>query len=1092
MRRDDRGGTWLGFATSRVTAALFLVFLFSRPLPVLARPVPTRFPGGSPGAADTVVIDYAVRSTPSLLSLRAVGPLGVEVGESKNPDGLTLLRRDTFPGVPDAHAEPADPHGESISFSGLKSVSVELGKNRSASLEQSLDLTIRGRVAGEVEVAATLSDRQLPFEPDGSSRELEDLDQLSLSVRAPKAEATMGSFLLDGIPGEFVRLSRHLEGVRGAAQARGARWNVAVANEKGEKRTVEFHGEEGRQGPYPLVSSGVAAAAIGVVAGSEIVWLDGARMKRGAEDDYIVDYGTGTVTFTVRHPITAQTRIAVDFEASASRFHRSLYAATTQGGVAGRGSWYASYFSEGDDSNRPVGVELSSADREALSQIGDSAAMTLPSGVRYMGSGQGSYAWDESDPSSLHWIYLGAARGDYEVEFSSVGPGRGAYGDTTASDGSRFYRFRGQNLGAFAPGRTVAVPSSNKLFDFGGAAHLLGAVALEAEIARSGFDRNALSSRDDGDNTGGAARFAARLDPRRVSIGGRGLGSLRAQGHIRSRGERFQPFDRMDPAFEGERWNQGAGTGGEDRQEIAVQYDPAATLSLRGDAGRRILSGESSSLRRAARAEFRAGVASTLRWEEARNSEGGQRGVRSLWGFDVSREKGRVMPRIAVREERIQGQGGDSVDMRSSREIQFGLRLAPSSSIRIRGGYGLRGGEVVPDVGGPGVVERASTWDGGILARSGSSFSIDGGYTRRRAESAGGAQATDLAQLSILAGRPGAPVTSELRYDVTQLREPALIRELRPVVAGGGSYDLFGNARLGGGYELVTTSGKPATRSRAVVQLRLDAYPARAAVPQGRKRPAWRGMGGSSYFRLETLSTLPLGALDHAIDPGAYLAPGSTLRGNLIARQTLESVPPAGRYDARAEIGFRRDRNEEIQTLHSGRDAWDGRVSLRHPLPPRLRLTASGTFDGAMQSIRRVGTEDEYRSLIRGRGLELEVSREIRGNSSVSLLSRLRRDIDGTHGGSFDSWSAGPTARYTSGARLRLDARALWGRGGPRGVYAPPGLYVVSPVGSRLDYDMLGEYRVNSRVSLTFSWTGFKAPNRAGTYTGRFEMRGTF
>lgn len=1062
----------------------------------MARPIPTIHPGGVPESPDTVVVDFAVTRSPSLLALRAVGPLAVPAPAAV--DSVTLRHPATGSTslaalVPTT--APSDPTGEGITFSGLKSVSVEVGTNRSASLEQTLDLTVRGRVAGDVEVAAMVSDRQLPFEPDGSSRELDDLDRLSLSIRSSRAEATMGDFFLDGLPGQFARLTRHLEGVRGTAQAGGARWNVAAANAKGEKRTVEFRGEEGRQGPYALASQSLSSGSAGLVAGSEVIWLDGARLKRGADDDYVIDYGAGTVTFTVRHPITTQSRIAVDFEASASRYRRSLYAATTQGGREGGGSWFASYVNEGDDSKHPLGAELTPDDRAALSALGDSASVTLPSGVRYAGPGQGAYAWDVTDPAHPHWVYLGPSRGDYEVEFAGVGPGRGEYADTLATDGSRFYRYRGENLGSYVPGRSVAVPSSKKLIDLGGAARLFGALALEGEVARSGFDENALSTRDDGDNYGTAARFAARLDPRQVSVAGRRLGTVRAQTTIRSMGDHFEPFDRIDAAFEGERWNQGASSTGEDRQEVSLQYDPVAPLALRGEIGRRIVSGGSRSTRRAGRADLKAAILGTIHWEEARNAGSGgtgDRGLRSQWGFDLSREKGLVMPRVTAREERIRGQEGDSVDARSSRELQLGLKLAPGSSVRFRGGYGIRDGETTTLAGGPRTEERATTWDGGVSAKAGTSLSIDGGFTRRRVASAAGPQGTDLAQLAVLAGRPGGPVTSELRYDVTQLREAVAIRQLRPVSAGGGSYDRFGNPSLGGGYELVTTTGDPSTRSRAVVQLRLDTYPARGRMVLGKKRPAWRRIGGSTFLRLETLSTLPLGRLEHALDPAAYLAAGTTLRGNLNARQTLEYTPPAGRSDARAEAGFRRERIGEIEELRSRRDAWDAKLSVRYPLPLKLRAAATAAYDRSLQSVRRDDSGEESRSILRGRAFELEVSRELRRDWSVSVLSRQRRDIDMTHGGYFDLWSVGPTARYASGARLRVDGRTLWGWSTQQGGYSPPGLYLGTPAGTRLDYDFLGECRVRDNVSLSLSWSGFKAPSRAGYYTGRFELRGTF
>ena len=213
------------------------------------------------------MLDFPTERSPILVALRAGGPLSADAGAvSQRADSATISSAPSVAAASAAPAAVASP-GDGITFSGLKTVSVEMGANRGASLEQSLDLTVRGRVAGDVEVAAMLSDQRLPFEPDGSSRELEDLDRLSLQIRSSKAEATMGDFFLDGIPGQFARMTRRLEGVRGQALVGGASWNVAAASTKGEKRTLEFR--ERTPGPFSRRERWPAADAPGVVAGSE-------------------------------------------------------------------------------------------------------------------------------------------------------------------------------------------------------------------------------------------------------------------------------------------------------------------------------------------------------------------------------------------------------------------------------------------------------------------------------------------------------------------------------------------------------------------------------------------------------------------------------------------------------------------------------------------------------------------------------------------------------------------------------------------------------------------------------------------------------
>src|SRR5262249_11824339 len=159
-------------------------------------------------------------------------------------------------------------------------------------------------------------------------------------------------------------------------------------------------------------------------------------------------------------------------------------------------------------------------------------------------------------------------------------------------------------------------------------------------------------------------------------------------------------------------------------------------------------------------------------------SDNGTAGFRSLEGASLSRDRGWLLPRISATEERIRGQEGDSVEARWNREVVAGLVLAPLSTLRLRGGYGVRDEWASAPTGGASTSQRATSWDGGISARAGQAFSMDGGFTHRVAVSNGVATPTDLAQLALTGGRPGGPLTSELRYDVTQLREAAQIRQL--------------------------------------------------------------------------------------------------------------------------------------------------------------------------------------------------------------------------------------------------------------------------------------------------------------------------
>ena len=1107
------------WAAGLLPAALLAWCLAASPPSVAARPSsgvePTPLVRDGAASEDSIVLVLPVRKSPSLLLLRASAPLAVAAslppgaraawGAPPAEGAATLLRRDPFAsGGGYMPAAAGASTGDRISVSGSKSFSVELGRRRDATLSQGLDLSLRGRIAGDVDLSATLSDRALPFEPDGATRELDDLDRISLAVRAPGGEATLGDFRLDALPGEFARASRELQGVRGAATLRGTRWDVTAAGARGERRAAEFRGEEGKQGPYVLASRSAASGGDGgIVAGSETVWLDGAKLRRGADADYIMDYAAGTISFTVRRPIAGANRIAVDYEAAASRYKRQLYAAATRGGSA-RGNWYAAFLREGDDWKRPFGAELTSEDRRALSGAGDSAGAPLPSGVRDVGAGAGSYAWDGSDAAAPRWVYLGAGGGDHEVEFSSLGAGRGAYADTVGLDGIRFYRYLGPALGSFAPGRSLAVPASATLVDAGGMARIGAALSLDAEFARSSLDRNLLSGRDDGDNGGIAARAALRLDPRPLRLFGRKAGSLRASVAVRSRDESFSSLDRVDAAFEGDRWNQRTGAVGERRYEATAQLDPSGAASLRGEWGQRRLAGGARATRHAAEAEWRGFVAGMARWEVARNEGDAGSGRRARWNVDLGRDRGFLQPRFRAGDERVRGADGDSLASRGSRYASSSMAISPSAAMRFRGGVTWRRDVEAPlsatpigAGGGSSLLSgedrtlRSVAIDGGATVRS-DVVTVDASLARRRSRGAGGGAETDLAQVVLTGGKPGGALTSEVRWDVSQVREPERRRSLVAIGSGLGSYDATGTLAPGGGYEFVGVLGPEATRTRASWQFRLDAYPARAAGSSAARRVWWRALGASTLLRLDSQSRLPLGRLERAFRFGDYLDGDATIRGEWSGRQTLEFVPAGALFDLRAEAGARRELLGDLDNLRVGRESRDLTLRARHPLLARLRLSERVTIDRSRYESTRSDTPDRALSVLRGRGVEVDLSRAAGPQWNFSLIGRYRRDFDSLRGGAQATWSAGPAVRCAAGGRLRVDARALWGKTERTGIYAPPGAILAPVLGERVDYDLLSEWTMRDRLQLSLGLNGAAIPGATGAYNARLELRSSF
>jgi hypothetical protein len=530
-----------------------------------------RFLGDIPKGA-VVVVSY--RRKPLLMApVYSLRPAEVSKPDST---GVTPERVVT----PRAAEPPATP---GLTFGGTKSVSFSTGTNRGSTLDQSLEATVEGQLTPTLKVKAILSDNNLPVQPEGNTEELEYFDRVFVEMEGPNGRATVGDLTLDNHVSSFSPLTRQLRGLAGSVWNGRGRISAAGAETKGEFRSLEFRGTTGLQGPYPLLSQGRTTGEV-IIAGTERVLVDGVRLLRGQNQDYVIDYDVGSITFTPRRLITTDTEIAVDFEVTAEKYNRSTVMAAAEKLQLGAGTALSFLFArEADDNSAPKNLTLSKADRDSIAAAGDDPNKAITGGVTPTTPGPQLYVLVPADSAtgvSAHYRF-DELLGNYAVTFVEVGQGKGDYRRAGISTrGIPYFEFTGNGLGSYRTGRLLPLPESTDLYT-ARIERATGALSFDGEWNVSDHDANTLSNLDDGNNQGSAGQF--RIGLRHDATWRMGLSG--AASYLQ---DRFTSFDRVRPGYYYRDWNlEGVPLVGDERTyEASADLSRAKAASFRYTLGR--------------------------------------------------------------------------------------------------------------------------------------------------------------------------------------------------------------------------------------------------------------------------------------------------------------------------------------------------------------------------------------------------------------------------------------------------------------------------------------------------------------------------
>ncbi len=1054
-------------------------------------------------------VSYAYLPAPARQRFRAVDivPRAEALATPGTPSAGTTPAAAT-PGAP-ARGDLTLP--PTLRLSGSKTIGVSLGRNRDATIDQSLRVEAAGDLGEGLRVNAVLADDNLPVLPEGNTEELGDLSKVFIEVQGPVVGGVLGDYTLER-PGDLTAVRRDLRGGELRLHFGNETLALGAGLARGEFATATFRGTEGKQGPYELLSVRRLEFST-LVPGSERVYVDGALQRRGENQDYVIDYDRGEVRFTSHRRMTADTEIGVDFQVANQRYRRETKSARVEGGAAAW-RWRGFALDDGDVRNKPVGGAYGPEEIAALTAAGDGGA--IAAGIRVVGAGHGSYRRDGIDSTIVRFDPV---TGDLEVDFYEAGPSRGAYDDSLdALSGRRIFRFVGAAHGDFAIGRRLTPAGRQRLVTGDIETAPWKGAHLRAEASLSDFDANQFSSRDDDDNRGEALEISGDSGARSL---GR-AGSVALAAHWAERSARFRSPDRGRPAFYYKDWNaESDSLRDTERITETTLHWAAAANRLRIDANAGRLDRRADL--RTDRLQLDLGLghaerSAEFRWQGLDTARPGlgadagrTRGLRQAAGrFGL----GPVVPELHVERDEFVRADADSFARSSYRYLDTRLRIALRETHRTTAAveFGRRdtdarrpGTERAAGLGEWAEARRNDTWGLEMLARPSLGFGAELGVSRRTNEPRGGdasaATRSDLAR-AVLSWNPRhTAVRTEWRYEIGEEAVRTLQQVLVLAPDGHGDYDAEGHAvgKDQGLFDKVFRfSGDPENVGsvEATWRLELGGFTTlSSAAPDS--SPGWFRRNVSL---LQTLGVKEQSRSDHRRDlyllvPSAYQT-GATVFGSFNARQEWSFLSGASRdalklrLEAEKELDGRftgagvrtRQSSGTLRWDRTGVQRWS--VGAESGLGSRARR---GALDGVVPGRSSSGSHDVRFGALAGRiGYRLSASErlqfDVEWTAQHDAISTTRQQLV--------TWTPSATIAPLRNLRLFASLAATHVVEHKPPDVLPP--FFFDAPGTKTSGSLSGSYRLGQNLNLNLSYSGVRNTDGRSTWDVKAETRAIF
>tara|TARA_R110001632_G_scaffold114733_4_gene226150 strand:- start:13275 stop:16652 length:3378 start_codon:yes stop_codon:yes gene_type:complete len=397
---------------------------------------------------------------------------------------------------------------DGLKTSGFINRGITSGNNQSTVTNSSMDLNIEGKLSSKVSIRANIFDTNIPLQENGYSQSITDFDRIFIELYSKDWRVKAGDVSLKNDKSYFLAFEKQVAGLEVEANVSDKTTLAASgAVVRGQFTSYDFIGVEGNQGPYKIFGPNNEPNFV-IIAGSEKVFVNGSQIKRGIDNDYMIDYNIGEIRFNTTFPITNDMRLRVEFQFSNRNYTRFVsYEKAEYNTEKFRLSGY--FYNENDVKNQPIQLSLTDEQKQILANAGNNTDLMVAESafpdvfdanrILYKKVQVGTedvfeYSTNENDELfTVTFTNLGANQGDYNL------------GQTLAN--GNVFVYVGTNLGSYNPIVQLIAPTKLQVAVMNSNYNPTEKTSISAELSFSNSDQNLFSNIDNNKNKGAATKF---------------------------------------------------------------------------------------------------------------------------------------------------------------------------------------------------------------------------------------------------------------------------------------------------------------------------------------------------------------------------------------------------------------------------------------------------------------------------------------------------------------------------------------------------------------------------------------------------------